>query len=419
MLKILLINPPSPWLISDRDMPPRGILLIASNLRANGFEVQFVDLAGMKEDQWFLPRGDIYMISTTSPQYIYAKKICLKIRGRDKKAKIVLAGYHPSILPERTMKETGCDAIIVGEGEEASVQLAKSWKSGVITGGTLEDINRYPMPAYDMIDADDYFEIGTNSFIGGKKEGYIQTARGCPFDCAFCGQARMTKRKVRYYDIDKVEQEVDYLIQNYHIDQVYVFDDTLVLLSDRVKEFCRMMKKKGLKWHCLSRADRAELELYKIMYDAGCRGICYGTESGSDKMLKLMDKRTTAKQNHDAVVIAKEAGIKVRCQMIVGFPGETDKTVKETAEFIKNTPADVFGVHVFIPFPGCQVWDNPDKFGVSIDRNTDFSNYHTIGRKGELDVVVGDYEKIKGWKQFLLDAVGKHDIAHFANIKKK
>ena len=410
-MKLILINLPSPWLISDRDTTPNGILYIAAYLR-NKFDVSVTDLAGLEEKDWLIPDADIYGISTTTPQYPYALKVIQKLRDRQK-CEIVLGGIHPTVLPERTLKESGVDYLVVGEGEYVMerICLGKE-KKGIIQEPLIKDIDKIPPPAIDMIDAYEYLSIGTNAYIAGaKREAYIQTARGCPYNCAFCCQKSIWRGMVRQRSLKNIMKEVDNYLTRYNVDQVYFNDDTFILDEDRVRKLCRLMSKRVI-WHCLSRVDRVNLKILKIMRKSGCRAVTYGVESGSDTMLKSMNKGITSDMAYKAVCIAKEAHLKVRCQMIVGFPGETDKTIRETAEVVKRTPSDIWGFHTFVPFPGCSVWNNPEKYNFLLDKDRiNFGDFHTIGKPGEWKTIIHpQVKKVREWLKYLISVANKKNI---------
>jgi len=421
--KIVLINPPSPWLICDRDMPSQGILNIAAFLREKGIDVSIADLAGLPEKYWFIPDADIYGITCVTPQFPYVRKIAERIKNRQSDALVVIGGVHPTVLPQMTLEKIKCDIVVRGEGELAMLEIVNGRRDRIIEGKLIENLDEIPFPAWDMIDIYDYQKIGTNSFFGPTKnsrEGYIQTGRGCPYNCAFCSQAYFTKRIVRYKSIGRIIAEIKFLMGRYKCDRFYFFDDTFIIDEKRVSNLCDELKKmKGLDWHCLSRADRTNLELYIKMKEAGCVGITYGIESGSQKILDIINKRTTVEENINAVKIAKGAGLKVRCQIIVGLPGETEETIRETEDLIKKSPADAWGIHIFIPLPGSDIWEHPEKFNFKIDKSTDFTYYHTIGKMGENEGanLHQNPEQIIEWKKRLEKVIGDKDIHKYAQVR--
>lgn len=424
-MKIVMIILPSPWLISDRDCPVLGPLYVAGAVREAGYEVQVADLSGIPEQYWFIPKGDIYAISATTPQHIYAKKVVKLLRKREPKCQIIAGGMHPTVLPKRVL-DLGINQVVRGEGEKAIIDIINGKKDKIIEAPLIEDIDKLPLPARDLVDSFSYHKLGTNSVMGDTpkmREGYIFTARGCPFKCAFCCQAAMWKRRVRQRSIEKVMEEVDLLMNDYGVDRIYFEDDTFIISKKRVEKFCEAIysrHKKGLDWHCLSRVDLADLELYKKMKWAGCKQITYGIESFSNKTLKTINKLTTAEQNLKGIQIAKKAGLKVRAQMIVGIPGETWEDIKENEKYMKIAPADSWGIHILMPFPGSDIWDNPEKYNIKIDKDTEFEDYHTIGKKEVHEVVLQNpppKEVIK-WKKYLMKIAGKKEISKWAERRK-
>ena len=425
--KVVLINPPSPWLLSDREVPPLGLLEIASFLRVNNVDVTFCDLAGLTDNYWFIPDADIYGITCATPHYPFVIKIVKKLKERQRDALVVLGGFHPTTEPERTLRDTKCDMVIKGEGEQAMLDIVNGKRDRIITAPLVPDINKIPLPAWDMIDMHDYVKMGTNMVIGptpNNKEGKILSARGCPFDCAFCAQAAVSKRRMRYKNVERVVEEIKFLNARYGCDRIYFNDDTFIVDDKRVFKLCAALKEiheQGIlyDWHCLTRADRTDPELFRKMYESGCRMVTYGIETGSQKILDIIEKETTVEENKNAIKIAKAAGLKVRAQMIVGLPGETEETVEETANFIREVPADIFGMHIFVPLPGCQIWNDPDRFNFPIDKDTTFEYYHTIGKRGEVDAAYlqTNPQQIIKWRDYLIKVIGERDIVKFAEIR--
>lgn len=335
-----------------------------------------------------------------------------------------MGGVHPTVLSEQTLRDTKCDIVVRGEGELGMLDVVRGRRDRIINSGLIKDLDALPLPAWDMIDIYDYNKLGTNSFYGATKnnmEGDIQTSRGCPFNCAFCAQASMTQRKVRFKSAKRVLEEIEHLRSRYRCDRFYLYDDSFIIKKDRVEELCSEFEKiEGIDWHCLARVDRADLELFKKMKKANCRGICYGIESNSPVVLKNINKKTTPEMNERGINLAKEAGLRVRCQVIVGLPGETWESVKETEKLIRNTDADTWGVHIFVPLPGCAIWMDPKKYNFHFDNSdTSFEYYQTIGKQGDHTSAKlhKNPEQVIEWKNYLLSVVGKKDIAQYAERK--
>jgi len=437
-MRIILISLPSPWLISDRVSNSLGILYIGSFLKKKGFDIQIVDLAAMPEEHWYIPRGDVYGISCVSPQYVYAKKLSSRLRSRQKDALLIIGGVHPTSIPEKTLSETDFDIAVLGEGEETFLEILQNKALKDILGiaykennsvkvnkrrplrKTLDDL---PFPARDMIDTFSYLQADVMAYLGMPKnngELTMITSRGCPYNCIFCSQQLMTESKCRFVCSERVLEEVQELISKYNVGRINFVDDMFTVNKNRLAQICGGLKKLDIEWQCLTRADDLKLDDYKMMRSSGCVGVTFGIESGSQKMLDMMDKRITVQKNKTGIETAKNAGLMVRSQLMVGLPGEDDRTVEETKQFIQNAPSDVWSIHIFVPFPGCKVWRESEKYDFEIDKNTDFSDYHTVGKPGEWKNVINPRkQRIIEYKDYLLQAAKGKNVFEYTKGKNK
>jgi len=384
-------------LISDRDLPLLGVLYLAASLRKAKVEVQIADLIGVPEDNWYLPEGDIYGVSLVTPQVPYAKKVIQHLRNRTRRGTtIAVGGPHVSALPQWSLDNLDADFAFVGEADVEFAEFAAGhWPRGTwpsIVHCKPPDVTKLPLPARDLVDIRSFHGGGINKYVKDfHYEGYMNTGRGCPYNCAFCGQRAITKGIVRPNSVANVIREVQTLLREYECDLIYFEDDTFNISDERVLPLCRAFSGLGFSWHCLCRADRVNPTVLRAMHDAGCENITFGFESGSDQMLKAMNKGTTVADNLRAAELVQKAGMTVRGQMIVGFPGETRRTIWETDAFIRAAAVDKWGLHAFVPLPGSDVWNRPGKYGFQIDREgEDFEiGYHTIGKSGEWAKVWG------------------------------
>lgn len=427
---VVLINPPSPWLIRDRDIPSLGLLSLAASLREAGVSVEVCDLAGTKLEDASIPRGDLYGIGFTTPQYGLAKRLVETLSCQD--AHIVLGGPHVSALPIETRYAFPYTTVLAGEADWSLVDYVLGRPVHLIPGAVYWDVDSdslkvnplprvqvdaLPVPARELIDIDDYHRVDTFTYLGGSYEGHVQTGRGCPYSCAFCGQRCITGGIVRLRTAEQVVSEVRMLKYRYGCDQIEFLDDTFNLSWPRVRELCKALKPLNLAWHCLLRADRATPLMMRTMAEAGCRGVMFGFESGSNEMLRRMNKKLTVDVSLRAAEVASRVGMHVRAQMIVGFPGETDETIEETAHFVRNADVAKYSFHVFSPLPGSSVWDDPAAFGLELDKeNVDFEHgFTTIGKPDTWDDSVP--LSTKDWLRYLNKVAagrniyeGMHDV---------
>ena len=176
-------------------------------------------------------------------------------------------------------------------------------------------------------------------------------------------------------------------------------------------------------FRCLGRAGLDTHEDYKLMREAGCQAVAWGIESGSQKMLDLMNKQVTVRENHQVIEWAKKAGVLDRIFLIVGFPGETRDTLEETKQFIVDADPSQYLASTFQPYPGIPVTKEPEKFGVT-KIYTDFSKYIQVNGDGlgghiNIDTVDWTREEFKeiqvGFREWLLQRKLKGPLQAYEN----
>lgn len=359
MIKVALINPGKNLEFATAE--PLNLEYIASYLEKNNVEVKIIDeLAGQnvkKEIRKFSP--DFVGITATTPIAPDAYRIADFCR--EEGIKTILGGIHPSALPQEALKHS--DLVVIGEGEKAMLDIVKGKiKSGAISYPYIENLDEIPFPARHLVDMEFYLTITNNAFLhhtppDTKTAGLI-TSRGCPFSCIFCHNS-LRKSPFRFHSAERVVSEIENLIYQYGVEALFFFDDHLFAVKSRLKKICELMIKKGLEitWGCNSRVDAVDLESLKIAYKAGCREISFGFESGSQRILDVLNKKTTVEQNKRAIELCKKIGIMVDCSFMIGSPTETVEDVKLTQKFIKENPIDFAGICITTPFPGTKLWE--------------------------------------------------------------
>jgi len=197
-------------------------------------------------------------------------------------------------------------------------------------------------------------------------EVQIFTGRGCPFLCAFCSwPENLMGRKLRFRSVDNIVAEFRYVVDNLpYVKEIFIEDDTFTLQKERVRSFCNEMIKRKIRitWSCNARAD-LDFETLKLMKKAGCRLIIVGYESGSDAILKSIKKGITVEQAKHFTVDAKNAGLLVHGDFIIGLPGETHETAQATLDYIHEIEPDIIQVAVATPIPGTAFYEYVKKNG--------------------------------------------------------
>jgi len=184
----------------------------------------------------------------------------------------------------------------------------------------------------------------------------------------------MTGRRVRLRNAKLVVDEMQ-MLQELGFKEINIEDDLLTLNHAHVYAICDEIVNRGLKikWNAFSRVDTVTRELLTKMKQAGCFGLVYGVESGNQEILDRVKKKITLKKVRQAVALAKEAGLKAVTSFILGLPGETRDTMRQSYDFARqlDTP---YGFHVLAPFPGTEVRDKAEEYGITVLTN-EWSKY--------------------------------------------
>lgn len=388
--KVLFINPPYTIYGGVEGQggknTPLNLAYLASYLRENkqNIQVNIIDAEGldMTFEQLYLEvdKFSPHIVGITCPTAAYynIQKICKDLKEKDNAVKIVLGGSHPTALPKETIKETGCDAVVIGEGEITFFDMLNVWEKGQKLekvkgiayrdedGGEIsitpareliKDLDIVPFPAKDLLPIHKYFLPPTKR-IRSERATNMVTSRGCPYNCHYCMAQTMWTRRTRLRSVRNVLEEIKVNIEQYKLDEFSFHDEVFTLKKDRAAAICKGILEAGwdMSWVCMARAESVDLELLKLMKQAGCGKICFGFESGSARMLKLMNKTMKPDDAIAAAALCKKAGIDVVGNFILGYPGEDVQSIKETIAFAKKVDCNTAAFFIAIPYPGTPLW---------------------------------------------------------------
>ena len=188
-------------------------------------------------------------------------------------------------------------------------------------------------------------------------------------------------------------------------------DDLFTINLKRTREVTGAIKSLNILYRVFGQAQTLTKEVCSLLFGSGCRHVSIGIESMSVEMLKKLQKHSTVKDNIAALKNCREAGLKTRIYLMLGFPGETEKTVKKSLETLIECPFDEFIVYSFIPYPGTPVWYEPKKWGIKkIDR--DFSKYVQVGKDRNtcfaIETDTFTPADVERWRQWTIDELEKH-----------
>lgn len=357
---ILFVNPPSPFLIDQKVHPPLGLLYLATVLKECGVDACVLDLAGSSDVDKELSSVDfvpeLIGITVTTPQFGYAIHIGEFFRNVYPQVPIAIGGAHVTVDPE------SCDTFdyaITGEGESAIVDY-RSWDRKRISRPFIADIDSIPYPDRSFIDIGSY-----HYSIDGEKATTVMTSRGCPYDCAFC--CHPWGSKVRLHSSKYIVDEVRYLKREYGYRAFMFFDDIFVLPRGRIIRTTELLKQENVIYRCFVRSDLVDRNLLTMLKESGCVELGFGAESGSQKILDVVGKKSSVRKNTQLVELARGVGLRVKAFMVIGLPGETHETAQATYDWLKNTAPDDWDVSVYGPYKGSRIVDNPSLYDIEIN----------------------------------------------------
>lgn len=273
-------------------------------------------------------------------------------------AYVVLGGVGFSVMPEVILRLTEAHVGIAGDGEEATVALARRlmnneevsnlpnlvyWRGGdIICNGRADvDLTSLPVPRRRLFDNKKYEEVG--AMVG------IETKRGCSQHCIFCADPVAKGSTIRLRPpVTVVEEFRDLLSQG--VKWFHLCDSEFNLPIHHAKEICRAIIEAGLgdrlKWYCYCSPTPFDGELASLMKHAGCWGINFGVDSLCDEQLLRLGRSHSTGDVQRLVSILKEAGLNYMFDLLIGGPGETEETVRLTIEQVKQLSVPLVGIAV-------------------------------------------------------------------------
>lgn len=353
-MKVAFVVPPSKFLLNEYVYPSLGILYVAAAAREAGFDVQALT-PGIAELNKPID-ADVICVTGTTPQYDGMVDVARANAGK----RLIAGGPHASADPT-SLTEVGYDTVVIGEGEEAIVEALEGRK-GIFASSRIKELDSLARPARDLIPMERY-----SYDLEGHRSTYIMANRGCSWKCGFCSKP-WDKDKVTRRSVDSVIAEVIYLRDQLGFTGVMFFDDVFTMNIKWLTEFCAKIKPTGMVWRCFLRSDTASLAKLQMMKEAGCIEVGVGVESGSNKILKIINKGENVEANSMARQYCKEVGIRFKTFFIVGLPGETYETAYETKQWIIDNKPDAYSLFIFVPLPGAPIYE-------AIKRNTGQYDY--------------------------------------------
>ncbi len=431
MSKITLIKPKND--LQTKSIP-LGLLHVGTVLDAAGYDVDSIDAARQPNYKELISRDvdSSFLVGITSltTEVNNAIEISDYIRSISD-VPIVLGGWHPTLFSRQTCADKAVDFVCIGEGESTILKLASALESGssvaeidglVYKNGSRVEINRpkgyvnmeeLPPINYDLVDISNYV-VGD---AGRRRAIDYQSSRGCPHRCKFCINVVTRNQTFRQKSFQKVVDEVQILVDKYDVDFVNFVDDNFFVDLERVRRICREMIARGLdvKWFAECRADYLERfgsELLDLAVRSGLSGLSIGAESGSQRILNLLQKDITVEQIVASARILSRYDVEPSYGFIIGTPWETKEEVIASVELAKNIkkicPRASYAFGVLTPYPKCEVTDELIQMGFFREPTT----FREWSRSSIRELYAGRFSR----KPWLKDPVFVQNLAYYSRL---
>src|SRR6266487_2495869 len=393
-----------------RPYPPLGILYISSYLEQNNFpndvyDSTFSTLEQLKE-YLLKERPDLIGIYTNLMTKLNVLKIIQFIKNSRsfKHTKIILGGPEVRNHKEKFL-HYGADIIVFGEGEETMLEIVTAYSKqnnpdlhnlqgtsfkdangNVITSAErvlIRDINQLPFANRSKIDLQQYFDAWKKRH--GISMVNVNTMRGCPYSCKWCSRA-VYGGSYRRRNPQLVADEIQWLQDHYQFDKIWFVDDVFTINHRWLREFANEVQQRKLiiSYEIITRADRLNEEAVQLLKQSGCFRVWIGAESGSQKIIDAMDRRVKVEQVRSMIQLVKFYGMEAGTFIMLGYPGEDEKDIKETLLHLKHSDPDHFTITVAYPIKGTPLYTEVENVFIkdlpwesTTDRDIDFKRAYS------------------------------------------
>ncbi|MBU4284994.1 B12-binding domain-containing radical SAM protein [Patescibacteria group bacterium] len=351
---------------------PLGILSVGSALKKAGFEVKLINInekiIDKAADKIVGMHPEFVGISVmTGMQTKHSAELSKKIKEKNSQLPITWGGIHPSLLPEQCLEEDYIDYVVIGEGEVTIIEFANKLKNGEsfdnIAGlghkknkkivinqprEFIKNLDDYRLD-FSLVDIEKYlFRLK-----GATRTIAYKASRGCTFNCAFCYNRAFNKNRWRVWSVNSVVEDVNFLKKEYGVDAIKFYDDNFFIDSQRALE---ILEKIDIPAHTEIRIDMITDDLAKRLKELKVSELLIGIESGSNRMLKLINKGYTVDKIKEGVEILAKHDLYVTYSTIVGLPTETKEEFNKTLDLMswvhKIHARAGFTLGAYLPYPG-------------------------------------------------------------------
>jgi len=347
-------------------------------------------------------RPDLIGITAFSLERQEAHNLASMAKSLYPQVPVVIGGPLPTSDWENTASDPNIDYAVLGEGELTLQSLVESLEAGEkypeIKGlaykqngevrcfgfpDFIADLDIIPMPAWDMIDLDFYFNnklkrSSMNPHQKSSRSAPLITTRGCPYQCTYCHN--VFGKMLRKRSVESVIEEISYLKRANNVEDIDIIDDIFNLDRERAKKICdRIVEEKlniGIAFPNGLRVDQMDEELVDKLKEAGCYRIVYAIETGEPAIQKAIKKRLNLKKAKNIIDYTSKKGISTGGFFMLGFLDETEEQMNMTVNFALKSKLHTAAFFVVQPFPKTELFEQAKKAGYKLDVHPQDHYYH-------------------------------------------
>jgi len=384
-----------PAFSSQEATAPLGVLAVSTPLLRAGYQVKIIDSTITPHFQWRVMEElrDAVCLAVslvTGPMIRETVQIGREAKRLYPHLPIVLGGWHPSLLPDQTLAADFVDAIVVGQGEDALLEVVQRLEAGESLRGVagvgykeegrivfnprraLRPLHEMPPKAYHLADFDAYQRVC------GRRWAMYTSSLACPYNCGYCTNDGVYGRKWNALEPEQVVEETADLVTRYRLELLWIVDDNFLVDRDRAVGIAEGLVRRGVRFDWSIQAStnlvcRLTDEELKLLKRAGLSQVSQGADSGSPRVMHLMGKDfQTLDHIYGAAEKLTKAGIRPSFNLIFGYPGETEQERHESVRLMMNIcrryPGAEFWTNIFTPYPGSPIMQRAFEFGIHVPK---------------------------------------------------
>lgn len=392
-----------------RPYPPLGILYLSAYLEQHGFDNQVYDttFSDLTKAKSYLleQKPDILALYTNLMTKLNIIELMQFVKASPSLAHTLLVIGGPDVRYNvADYLQAGAKVAVIGEGEQSMLEIVETITQGNRTQfghidgiayydnevliqtnerQRIKEINELPLPNRHKINMQAYLDTWKN--FHGKSAMTVSTQRGCPYTCKWCSTA-VYGQSYRRRSPELVATELKSLKTDYNPDSIWFVDDVFTVSHKWLAAFrdAVIAQDAIIPFECITRADRMNPEVIQMLKEAGAFRIWIGAESGSQKVIDLMDRRVDVQQVRDMIQATRKAGMEAGTFIMLGYPGETQEDIRETVQHLKESDPHHFTITVAYPIKGTSLYQEVEALQTTsldwmktTDRDRDFERSYS------------------------------------------